>query len=352
MKQTLDFSVLKTLSQLPGVSGREEAVRAYLMHYLPVTGDEVRTDALGNLIVTRQGTSGKSVLLCAHMDEVGLMVQHIESNGFLRFVTVGGIDPRTLLAQRVWVQTSRGPILGVIGIQPAHMTTESDRARAVPVHDLFIDIGMSGEAARACVAVGDVAVLERPYEEFGDELICAKALDDRVGVFVLAEILRCIKNPVHTVHAVFSTQEEVGGRGATTAAYGLNADVCLCLDTTGAADIPGVAPRDYIVQVGGGVGITALDARTITPQHLFDDLVKRCGAQDIPFQVRIAPRGGTDAGVIHVSKTGMASCSLSIPTRNIHSNVEVVCKRDVRAMFDLVCKCLTDKEQVNEPISL
>ena len=345
MPEMLDFSLLKTLTQLPGVSGRERAVRDFLLTTLPIAQDDARVDALGNLIITRKGTTDKAVLLCAHMDEVGLMVQHIEPDGFLRFIAVGGIDPRTLLAQRVWVQTRQGPLLGVIGTRPAHVTTESERARAVALHDLFIDIGMSGEAARNCVQVGDVAVLERSYEEFGEEKICAKAIDDRVGVFVLAEILRHVQNPAYTVHAVFSTQEEVGGRGAMTAAYGLNADVCLCLDTTGAADIPGVSPQDYITRVGGGVGITALDARTITPQPLFEDLAALCIANRIPWQVRIAPRGGTDAGVVHVSKTGMVSCSLAVPTRNIHSNVEVISKRDVHAMFELVCKYLAGENR-------
>lgn len=336
MKQNLDFSLLKTLTQLPGVSGREQAVRAYLQQHLLIEKEEMRVDALGNLIVTRKGSSGKSILLCAHMDEVGLMVNHIDERGFLRFITVGGIDPRTLLAQRVRVQTRSGELPGIIGTKPAHITTEADRAKAIPVKELFIDVGLSAEQVRAQVALGDVAVLDRAYMEFGEELVSAKALDNRVGVFILAELLAALQAPKHTIYAVFSTQEEVGLRGATTAAYGLNADVCLTLDTTGAADIPGVLPQDYIVRVGHGVGVTALDARTITPTALLEDLISCCKSHQIPFQIRVAPRGGTDAGAVHLSKTGIPSCSLSIPTRNIHSNVEVLSKKDVQAMFDLV----------------
>ena len=140
---------------------------------------------------------------------------------------------------------------------------------------------------------------------------------------------------------MFTVQEEVGVRGATTAAYGVPADVCLCLDTTGAADIPGVAPQDFLVRVGGGVGITALDARTITPQALFETLLQLAQTHQIAYQVRIAQRGGNDAGAVHLSKTGIPSCALSLPTRNIHSNVEVCAKQDIQAMLDLTLLCAT-----------
>ncbi len=336
-----DFSILKTLTQLPGISGREEQVRHYLENLLTPYADSVHTDVLGNLILTKKGTSNKSLLLCAHMDEVGLMVNFIEESGFLRFVTVGGIDPRTLLAQRVRVQTKNGPLLGIIGTKPAHITTEADRAKAVPLKELFIDVGLPAEDVKKQVRVGDFAVLDRPYEEFGSGLICAKAIDNRGGAFILAEVLKNLQHSYYTVYAVFTVQEEVGVRGATTAAYGLDADVCLCLDTTGAADIPGVAPRDYIACVGGGVGISALDARTITPQALFEALTQICEQEHIPYQVRIAQRGGNDAGAVHLSKTGVPCCALSLPTRNIHSNVEVCAKQDIEAMLKLTLHCAT-----------
>ena len=339
MTLKFDFSILKTLTQLPGIAGREGAVRDYLAGLLSKQADQVRTDALGNLILTKKGSGNQQLLLCAHMDEVGLMVHFIDERGFLRFVTVGGIDPRTLLAQRVRVQTAQGPLLGVIGTKPAHITTETERGKAVALKELFIDTGLPAEEVRQRVHIGDFAVLDRPYEEFGEGLICAKALDNRAGVFILAEVFKQLKNPYYTVHAVFTVQEEVGVRGATTAAFGLEADVCLCLDTTGAADIPGVAVPDYVVRLNGGVGITALDARTITPKPLFDALCATCQKEQIPYQVRIAQRGGNDAGAVHLSKTGVACCALSLPTRNIHSNVEVCAKKDIQAMTDLTFLC-------------
>lgn len=334
-----DFLVLKTLTKLPGIAGRESAVRDYLQQLLTPLADEVRTDALGNLILLKKGTSNKNLLLCAHMDEVGLMVQFVDECGFLRFITVGGIDPRTLLAQRVRVQTKNGPLLGIIGTKPSHITTEADRAKSVPLKELFIDLGLPAAEVKKQVRPGDYAVLDRSYKEFGDGLICAKSIDNRAGVFIQAEVFKNLKNPFYNVYAVFTVQEEVGVRGATTAAFGIDADVCLCLDTTGAADIPGVAPQDYIVRLGSGVGISALDACTITPQALFEALSQICEQEHIPWQVRVAPRGGNDAGAVHLSKTGVPCCALSLPTRNIHSNVEVCAKRDVQAMLDLTYYC-------------
>lgn len=339
MTKKIDFSLLKTISQLPGLSGREENVRNYLKDILTPYADEVRTDVLGNLILTKKGTSNKNLLLCAHMDEVGLMVRFIDDRGFLRFITVGGIDPRTLLAQRVRVQTQSGLLLGIIGTKPAHITTEMERSQAVPLKDLFIDLGLPVEQVRKLVQIGDPVVLDRSYEEFGDDRISSKAIDNRGGIFVLAEVFKQLQNPHYTVQAVFTVQEEVGVRGATTAAFGLSADVCLCLDTTGAADIPGVAPQDYIVQLGSGVGISILDSMTITPRPLLDALKKHCVQHHIPYQVRIAQRGGNDAGAVHLSKTGVPTCALSLPTRNIHSNVEICSKKDIQAMIDLTLLC-------------
>ena len=155
MDAKLDFSILKTLTELPGVSGRETAVREYLKNLLKDSADEIRTDALGNLIVFKKGSSNKNLLFCAHMDEVGLMIHFVDERGFLRFVTVGGIDPRTLLAQRVRVQTKSGALLGIIDTKPAHITTEADRGKALGVKELFIDLGLSAEEAKKRVEPGD-----------------------------------------------------------------------------------------------------------------------------------------------------------------------------------------------------
>lgn len=336
MNTELDFSLLKTLTALAGISGREAPVRQCLHERLAPYADSIRTDALGNLIVYKKGTSDKNLLLCAHMDEVGLMVRYVDEGGFVYFVPVGGIDPRTLLAQRVKIQTKNGPVLGVIGTKPAHITTEADRAKAVPMSELYIDTGLPAQHVRECIQPGDSAVLDRAYEELGETRICAKSLDNRAGVFVLAELVRAIQNPFYNIYAVFTVQEEVGLRGAKTASFGIEADLAFALDTTGAADIPGCAPRDHIVKLGGGVGISAIDGYTITPQHLFETLKQLATQQHISWQVRVAPRGGNDAGAVHVSKTGVPSCALSIPTRNIHSCVEVEDKQDICAMFRLV----------------
>ena len=336
MNKKLDFSLLKTLTSLAAISGREAPVRQFLQKQLAPYAQDMRTDALGNLIIYKKGSSDKNLLLCAHMDEVGLMIRHIDERGFLYFVPVGGIDPRTLLAQRVRVQTKNGPILGVIGTKPAHITTEADRAKAVPLTDLYIDVGLAAEQARAVVSPGDSVVLDRTLEELGPARVCAKALDNRAGAFVLAELVRAVENPFYNIYAVFTVQEEVGLRGAKTAAFGIEADVAFSLDTTGAADIPGCSATNQLVCLGQGVGVSAMDGYTITPDWLFEALKQICTKENIRHQVRVAPRGGNDAGAVHLSKTGVPSCALAIPTRNIHSCVEIADKQDMTAMFELV----------------
>lgn len=336
----MDFANLKRLTQLDAIAGREDAVRQEITRQLQPLAQDVRTDALGNLIAFKPGSGPKRIILCAHMDEVGLMVKYISPDGFLSFITVGGIDPRTLLAQRVTVHTASGPLTGVIGAKPAHITQEAERGKAVPLGELFIDVGFSGEEAAKRVEIGDFVTLERGFAEFGDGRLCAKAFDDRVGCFCVLEALRRVKTPVYGVHAVFSAQEEVGLRGAGAAAFGLEADLALAVDATGAADIPLCRPQDYIVRLGGGVAVSALDSATITPLWLLNGLKDLCKSKNIRHQVRIAPRGGNDAGAIHRSRTGIAACALSIPARNIHSNVEVVDKKDVLSTVELLCAVL------------
>ena len=204
------------------------------------------------------------------------------------------------------------------------------------MQDLYIDVGLPEEQVRACVAIGDSAVLDRTCEELGENRVCAKALNNRAGVFVLAELLRAVKNPFYNIYAVFTVQEEVGLRGAKTAAFGIEADLAFSLDTTGAADIPGCGGPNQLVCLGKGVGISAIDGYTITPNDLLESLQKICKDEDITYQIRVAPRGGNDAGATHLSKTGIPSCPLAIPTRNIHSCVEIADKRDMAAMFELV----------------
>ncbi len=344
--EKMDFTLLEKLTQLGGIAGREDTVRQEIFTHLQSLAQDIRTDTLGNLIAFKPGRGTKHIILCAHMDEVGLMINYISPDGFLYFVPVGGIDPRTLLAQRVHVHTKSGVLSGVIGTKPAHITQEAERGKAVPMADLFIDVGLSGAEAAEKVALGDFAVLDRPFAKLGEHRFSSKAFDDRVGCFCLLEALKRVKNPLYNIHIVFSSQEEVGLRGATTAAFGLEADLALAVDATGAADIPLCRPKDYIVCLGGGVALTALDARSITPQWLYEGLTDLCREQNIRWQTRIAPRGGNDAGALQASRTGMAVCALSVPTRNIHSNVEVVDARDIEATVDLLCAVL--ENGVNE----
>lgn len=336
----MDFTQLQKLTQLDGIAGRECAVRAEIAQQLPKQAQNVHTDAMGNLLALVPGKGEKTLILSAHMDEVGLLISYISPEGFLFFTPVGGIDQRTLLAQRVRVHTQTGVLTGVIGTKPAHITKPAERAQSVPMEELYIDVGL-GTAAAQQVQVGDFATLQRPYEEFGNGFICTKALDDRVGCFCILEALKRVPKPNIKVQLVFSTQEEVGLRGASVAALNLKADAALAVDATGAADVPFCHPKDYIVRLGGGAGISALDAATITPTWLFDRLKNLCEAERIAYQVRIAPRGGNDAGAF--SRQGIAACALSVPVRNIHSNVEVAYKADIEATVNLLCAVLEGK---------
>ena len=339
----MDFANLKKLTQLDGIAGREAAVREEINRQLAALTSDIHTDALGNLIAHVPGSGKKTLLLCAHMDEVGLMINYISPEGFLYFVPVGGIDPRTLLAQRVQVHTAKGILTGVIGTKPAHITREAERSQAVPMSDLFIDVGLSGAEAAKAVEKGDFVTLQRSYEEFGSNRVCTKALDDRVGCFCILEALKRVSKPAYGVQVVFSAQEEVGTRGAGVAAFGLPADLALAVDATGAADIPLCRPQDYLVRLGAGAAITALDSTSITNKNLLDALQSLCRENDIRHQLRIAPRAGNDAGALQRTRTGQLACALSVPVRNIHSNVEVADKQDIEAMVDLLSAILAGK---------
>ena len=347
-RENMDISNLKTLTQLDAISGREQAVREEISRQVAAFAGQVRTDTLGNLIASIPGSGPERVILCAHMDEVGLMIKYISPEGFLYFVAVGGIDPRTLLAQRVTVHTASGKLTGIIGTKPAHITQEAERGKAVPLNELYIDVGLPGPVAAQQIRVGDFATLQRGFEEFGDGRVSSKALDDRVGCFCILEALKRVPHPVVNAEVVFSVQEEVGTRGAGVAAFGLEADAAFAVDATGAADIPLCRAQDYIVSLGKGVGITALDSMTITPQWLFEELKNLCNREKIAYQVRIAPRAGNDAGALHRSRTGITTCALSVPVRNIHSNVEVAAVADIEATVNLLCAILAGKLNVKQ----
>lgn len=336
----LNIPLLKELSEAAGVPGREEAIRAIVRRELSPLADEVRTDALGNVIARLKGRggSGPKVMLAAHMDEIGFLVKHVdEKTGYLRIDPVGGFDPRVLVAKRVVVHTESGDLVGAIGTQPVHLLTEEERKKPLEIKDLFVDVGLPAEEVKARVQIGDFVTLRQDFVEMG-ELLSGKAMDDRVGLFVLIEAVRRLRGSSFEaeVYAVATTQEEVGLRGARVSGYGVSPDVGIALDVTIASDVPGTSESDYVTKLGEGVALKIKDSASVSNPKLVRFLRKLAEERDIPYQLEILPRGGTDAGALQLTKEGVAAVTLSIPTRYVHSVVECVHPRDVEATLELL----------------
>ena len=336
----LDLAGLLTLSNLNGVPGREDAVRDYVLSQLESLADEVRVDAMGNVIAFRAGhgpqadTPRERVMLSAHMDEIGFLVRFIDDKGFLRVQALGGFDPRTLFARNVTVLTRGGPLPGILtpGGRPIHISSADDRKKVPELREFFIDLGLGAEQVRAQVRVGDMVTLDQVARRVGD-LVVGKAMDDRASVFMLIEVLKRLKDgrPRHDVYAVFSTQEEVGLRGAITAAYSVQPTIGVALDVTLAVDTPGVEIDEAVTRAGAGIGIKVYDSSMISARTLVDTFVDLAEAEGVPYQLEVLGQGGTDGAAIQRSREGVPTITLSLPTRYIHSVVEAVHVADLEA---------------------
>lgn len=335
------FKLLKNLSQTPGIPGNEEQIREVIRDELEEFVDEIRTDALGNIACKRTGTGGgPRILIAAHMDEIGFLVKHIEEDGgFLRIEPVGGFDPRLLLAQRVLVHGTGGRFPGVIGTKPIHLLEEEEKQKTPKIRNLFVDLGMDHEEVKGRIEVGDQITMDQSYKEFGN-VVCGKALDDRVGVFVGIEAIKKLarENPEHKadVYFVGTTQEEVGLRGAGVAGYKLEPDIGIALDVTIALDIPDTKDREKVTKLGKGAAIKIKDSRSISNPKIVKTLRQIAREEDIPYQMEILPSGGTDAGAIQLTREGVAVATISIPSRYVHSVVESAARTDIEAAIDLL----------------
>lgn len=339
------LALLAALCRTPGIPGREEAIRELVRKELEDYADDLFEDQMGNLFALRkgEGVSPRSIMLAAHMDEIGFLVRYISKEGFLYFQPIGGFDPRTLVAQRVKVY-GREVIDGIIGIKPAHFSTEEERKKAVPIDQLFIDVGMSADRVKAIVQIGDMITLEREFIELGD-CVTSKTLDDRVGVYVMIEAFRRFQSSHDDIYAVATVQEEIGLRGAQTAAFGLDPDIGLAIDITIAADIPGIDEKDHCTRLGQGVAIKIMDSHSISDLRMVNFLRSLAEEYQIPYQMEILPRGGTDAGAMQRSREGIPVCTISIPTRYTHSVVETAHKGDIEAAIALLCAFLENSDR-------
>ncbi|MGQ0604562.1 MAG: M42 family metallopeptidase [Anaerolineales bacterium] len=325
-------ALIKKLVEAYGPSGHEGAVRELVRAEIRNLPDVLSVNPLGNLIavVKTKSKSGKRVMLSAHMDEIGVIVSHIDERGFARFQNLGGVSPTYALGGRV--RFANG-VLGTIGID----ARRDDASKAPALSELFIDVGATGKAD-CPVQVGDAAGFWRPMEEVGEHRLIAKSMDDRIGVAVLIEVMRALKSSPHEVAFVFSVQEEVGLRGAATAAFGLEAEIGIAVDVTRTGDTPNGVKM--AVALCGGAAIKVRDSGMIADPRIKDLLVQRAREVSIPYQLEILEAGTTDAAAMQISRMGMPAGCVSIPTRYIHSPSEMIDLRDVRACVELLVETL------------
>ena len=326
------IETLKTLCALSGVSSFEDPVRDYLMEQAGPFADSVRTDALGNLIVFKKGakTTGNKLMLCAHMDEVGLIVRRITDDGYLKFACVGGIDRRVLIGKRVFVGWNRVP--GIVGLKAVHLTTTEERGKVPRLEEFYLDIGAKDrEEAESLVALGDFAVFDNECLEYGDGFFKAKAIDDRIGCAVMLKLLQR-ELPMDCTF-VFTVQEEVGTRGAFGAAFSVTPEIAL--ETTTAADLPGIKGQKRVCAPGLGPVISLMDGGTVYDRELFRLLCDTADAAGIPWQVKHYIAGGNDSRAIQRTKSGVRVAGLSAAVRYLHAPTSVGSVRDFEQMLDL-----------------
>lgn len=323
-------SLLEILSNANGPSGYEHTLQDIILPPFKPYADDTRVDRMGNIIALKKGTNSNEnikIMLAAHMDEIGLMVKDIEDNGFLRFTSIGGIDPRTILGQEVMVHGKR-TVFGVIGSKPPHLQDPDKANESIKMEDMTIDIGFSKEEVEEFISIGDTITINRQLIDLKNNRVAGKALDDRAGIAVLYECIQELSNMKHDadVYFVSTVQEEVGMAGAITSTYNINPDIGIAIDV-GFGTTPELKSYDSI-ELGKGPGITL--GANIHP-GLRKELVRIAKEYNIPYQMEInAGPTGTDARAMQITREGIASLVLSIPLRYMHTSVEVIDMIDIK----------------------
>ncbi len=340
----MNISLLKKICEESGAPGFEGPIRKLVLKELKGLADDVSVDNLGNVTAIKKGkSSDKKIMVAAHMDEIGFIVTHIDDRGFVRFHTLGGFDPKTLVSQRVIIHGKKD-VVGVMGSKPIHVMSPEERNRPVKITDFYIDLGLSKEEVEKVVSIGDSITRDRELIEMGNCVNC-KSLDNRVSVFVLIEALKELKGKKipYDLYAVFTVQEEVGIRGANVAAHRINPDFGIGLDTTIAYDLPGAQPHEYVTSLGKGVAVKIMDASTICDSRMVEFLKSTADKKKITWQPEILTAGGTDtAGIQRMGRDGAIAGAISIPTRHIHSVIEMVNKDDVQGAIDLLASAVKE----------
>jgi len=336
---------LKSLIETPSPSGFERSVAKIWREFTKKFADRVYGDLHGNSFAVLNPQGKPKVMLAGHCDEVGLMINYIDDNGFLFFRPIGGLDRHILPASRVRIWTKKGPILGVIGKKAIHVMPPEEREKVSKFENMWIDIGVtSKKEAEKLISIGDVATMDVHFEEMTTKMMVGRGFDDRIGAYTIAQALRIIsmrKTLKTSVTAVATVQEEIGLRGATTSAYSVNPDIGIAVDVTFASDHPDLDKR-LLGDIKMGKGPVVDRGANINPK-LFDLIVKTAKQKKIPIQISAAPRGtGTDANVIQLTRGGVATALISIPNRYMHTPVELVHSSDVDNTALLIAEVVTN----------
>lgn len=334
--------LLKKLSEAHGIPGSEGEVRDIISRELSKYC-EIEVDRMGNLIAKR-GDGKEKVMLAAHMDEIGLMVKHIDKDGFIKFTTIGGFYGSTLVSQRVLIHSREGRAPGVIGSRPPHLMKEEERKKGVEIKDMFIDAGFKSDkvAAKAGVCIGDYITFDMTFKELYGGLVTGKAFDNRAGCLALIEVMKKVESD-YTVYGVGTVQEEVGLKGARTSAYKINPDFAIGIDTNLPGDYPGIKEEESALKLGGGPVIEIADAYgrgIITHPKIRDLLIKTAKKNRIKYQLSVGEGGTTDATAIHLTREGVPTGVVSIPVRYLHSPVEVANMGDIKNAIALILSSL------------
>ncbi|TWT52301.1 putative aminopeptidase YsdC [Thalassoglobus neptunius] len=346
------MELLQKLTQTPSVPGREDRIREVIREVITEKNlfDEIRTDAMGSLIAVRRprpksGSPAEKpvkVMLAAHMDQIGFLVSHVSSEGYLRVNPVGGFDTRNLFARRVRVCTSNGDLPGVMNPagKPVHIASAEEKKNVPEITEFFIDLSLDGEQVKKQVKIGDMVVLDGPFSDVGESVV-SQCLDNRVGCWAVIRAIEALEHHDCEIHAAWTVQEEVGLRGAMPAAYGIQPDIGLSCDTTLSCKLPGVPEEQHITIPGDGVCLKIMDSSTIADLKLLEELEAIAEANNIPCQRGILPRGGQDGAMIQKSRSGVRTAVFACPVKYIHTVTEMSHKTDLESYPQLLTAYLT-----------
>ncbi|MEA1994114.1 MAG: M42 family metallopeptidase [Euryarchaeota archaeon] len=343
----MEIKLLEKLIDAVGVSGYEDEVAELIQLEMEKYADEVKRDKLGNIIGIKRGNGKGTVMLAAHMDEIGFVVSHIDKDGFIFVSPVGGINVKTLISRRVFVHGDK-KYSGIMGSVPPHVKEKEEKKdKKLSIEDIFVDIGAKSkeEVLKKGIDIGTIITYDESLKKLSEGRYTSKSMDDRIGVFLLLETLKKVESP-YDLYFVATTQEEVGLRGAKVSGYEISPDMGIAVDVTLAMDLPEVKEHKRITELGKGPAITVMDRSIISHRKLNALIEKTAEEEKIPLQKNILTRGGTDAGAIHLTREGVPSTTLSIPTRFVHSTVECVDMGDVENGVNLLVKTLEREDLV------